>query len=109
MTSVAVNSARGEHTGTTASTENVSKRNNTLCVLNTNDETRNNFLDQVSELSDPGTHFDRQLHTNHNYSFFRRKSAFCNKVSKFRLLNHFFAKKQTVENSNTSILFDSFV
>ena len=38
----------GEHIRITASFENVSVRINTLHVLNTNDETRNNFPDEVS-------------------------------------------------------------
>ena len=52
--------------------ENVSQRSNTLHVLNTNDETRNNIPDEVSELWVPGTHFDRQQHTHRNaaYKFF---------------------------------------
>ena len=58
-----VSSVRGEHIGITAPFENVSKRNNTLHVLNTNDETRNKIPDELSELSVPDTHFDRQPHT----------------------------------------------
>ena len=45
------NSNRGEHIGITASLENVSERNNTLHVLNTNEGTRNNIPDEVSGLS----------------------------------------------------------
>ena len=37
--------------------------NNTLHFLNANDETRNNIPDEISELSVPGTIFDRQPHT----------------------------------------------
>ena len=37
-----------------------------LHVSNVNDETRHNFPDEVSELSAPNTHFDRQTHTHHN-------------------------------------------
>ena len=59
-------SERGEHIGITAPFENVSKSNNTLDVFNTIDETRNNIPDEVSELSVPGTHFDRQSHIHHN-------------------------------------------
>ena len=36
-----------------------------LQVLNTNDETRNNVADEVSELSVPGTHFDWQPDAHH--------------------------------------------
>ena len=32
-------------------------------MLNTKDETQNNISDEVSELSVPGTHFDRQIYT----------------------------------------------
>ena len=62
-TSVPANSERGERIAITASFENVSDGNNTLQVLNTNDETRRNILDKVSESSVPGTHFDRQSYT----------------------------------------------
>ena len=64
-TSVTANSERGEQIGITAPFENVSERNNTLYVLNVNDETRNNIPDEVSELSVPGTHYDRQSHAHH--------------------------------------------
>ena len=64
-TSVTANSERGEHIGFTFPFENLSERNNTLHVLNVNDETRNKNSDEVIELSVPGTHFDRQPHTHH--------------------------------------------
>ena len=54
VTSVAANSKRGEHVGINASFENASGNNN---ALNGNDETQNNILDQVSELSVPETNF----------------------------------------------------
>ena len=66
-TSVMVNSEGGEQMGITAAFENASERNNTLHVLNANDETRNNILDEVKEFSVPGTHFDRQPHTHQRY------------------------------------------
>ena len=65
-TSVIAYSERGEHIGISASFENVSEWNNMLHVFNTNDETRINIPDEVSELSVPGTHFDRQPHTHHS-------------------------------------------
>ena len=68
-TSVLANSERGEHIGITASFENVSERNNTLHLLNTDDETTYNFTDQVSELSVPGTYSDGQPHTFHKNAF----------------------------------------
>ena len=66
-TSVMANSERGEHIGISAPLENVSEENNALHVFNTNDETRNNNPDEVSDLSVPGTHFDGQPHTHNNY------------------------------------------
>ena len=65
VTSVTVNSERGEHVGINAYFENASGNNNTLGVSSRNDETRLNIPDEVSELSVPETHFDRQAHTNH--------------------------------------------
>ena len=65
VTSVSANSERREHVGINASFENASENNNTLGVTNVNDETRLNMQDEVSELSVPGTHFDRQSHTHH--------------------------------------------
>ena len=49
-TSVMANSERGEHIGITATFENVSGRSNRLHVFNTNDETRNDIPEEVSEL-----------------------------------------------------------
>ena len=65
VTSVTGNSKRGKRIRFTAFFENVSERNNTLPVLNTNDESRKNIPDEVSQLSVPRTHFDRQPHTHH--------------------------------------------
>ena len=65
-TSVSANSERRERVGINASFENASKNNDTLDVSNVNDETRQNNPDEVSELSVPGTHFDRQTHTHHS-------------------------------------------
>ena len=64
-TSVMAISEHGEHRGITASFENVSERNSSLHVFNTNDEAQNNIPDEVSELSVPGSHLDRQPHTLH--------------------------------------------
>ena len=64
VTSVTANSERGERVGINASFENASE-NNTLRVSNVNDETRQNIPDEVSELSVPETHFDRQPHPHH--------------------------------------------
>ena len=59
------NSECGEHVGINASFENASRNNNMLNVSNVNDKTRQNIPDEVSELSGPETHFDRQSHTHH--------------------------------------------
>ena len=64
-TSVSANSERRERVGINASLENASKNNDTLNASNVNDETRHNNPDEVSELSVPETHFDRQAHTHH--------------------------------------------
>ena len=68
VTSVSANSERREHAGINASFENASENNNKLNATNENDETRQNIHDEVSESSVPGTQFDRQPNTHHNYS-----------------------------------------
>ena len=65
VTSVLVNSERREHVGIDPPFENASENNNTLNTTNINDETRHNINDKASELSVPGTHFDRQPQTHH--------------------------------------------
>ena len=65
VTSVSANSEHREHTGINASFENASENNNTIGVTNINDEARRNSQDGVSELSVPGTQFDRQSHIHH--------------------------------------------
>ena len=67
-TNLTANSERGEQVGISTSFENASGNNNTLHVLNVNDETRNKISDEVSEFSVPETHFERQAHTHHNNS-----------------------------------------
>ena len=64
-TSVSANSERRERVGVNASLENASRNNDTLDVSNVNDETRHNIPDEVSELSVPVTHFDRQPQNHH--------------------------------------------
>ena len=64
-TSVSANLERKERVGINASFENASKNNDTLNVSNVNDETRHKIQDEVSELSAPEIHFDRQSHTHH--------------------------------------------
>ena len=64
-TSVSANSERREHVGNSTSFENASGNSDTLGVSNRNDETRHNIPDEVSELSVPETHFDRQTYTHH--------------------------------------------
>ena len=63
VTSVVTNSERGKHIGINASFENASGNDNTLGVSDVNNETRHNIPDEVSELTVPETHFDRQTHT----------------------------------------------
>ena len=63
--SVSANSERRELVGVNASLENASRNNDTLDVSNVNDETRHNIPDEVSELSVPVTHFDRQPYAHH--------------------------------------------
>ena len=65
VASMSANSKRREHTGINASFENASEKNNTIGVTNKNDEARRNSQDGVSELSVPGTQFDRQSHIHH--------------------------------------------
>ena len=65
VTSVSANSERRGHVGIIVFFENASGNNHTLGVSNVNDETRHNIPDEVSELSVPETHFDRQPHTHH--------------------------------------------
>ena len=64
-TSVSANSERMENVGINTSFQKASGNNNTLGVSNGNDETRHNIPDEVSELSVPETHFDRQAGTHH--------------------------------------------
>ena len=65
--SVTVNSERGKDTGITASFETVSdtERNNAFHQMITNDETRVNIPEKVSEFSVSRRHLDRQPHGNH--------------------------------------------
>ena len=65
VTSVSANSKRGELVGINVPFENASGNNNILQVSNVIDETRYNVPNEVSELSAPETHFDRQTHTHH--------------------------------------------
>ena len=67
VASVSVKSERREHVGINAPFENASRNEDTLDVSKVNDETRHNIPDEVSGLSVPETHFDRQPHTHHNY------------------------------------------
>ena len=69
-TSVCADSERKERVGINASFDNASKNNDTLDVSNVNDETRHNIPDEVSKLSVPLTHFDRQPNTYHIYHLF---------------------------------------
>ena len=66
--SITAISERGERIGITAPFDSASENNNVFHISNTNDETRNNIPDEVSEFSVPGTCFDRQSHTHHSMS-----------------------------------------
>ena len=63
VTSVSVNSESRERAGIDAPLKNASRNNDTPDVSNSNDETRHNIPDEVSELSVTDTQFDRQSHT----------------------------------------------
>ena len=65
VTSASGNSERREYEGINASFENASANNRTLGMANTNDETRHDFHDGVSELPVLEAQFDRQLPTHH--------------------------------------------
>ena len=65
VTSASGNSERREYAGINASFENASANNRTLGMANTNDETRHDFHDGVSELPVLEAQFDRQLPTHH--------------------------------------------
>ena len=65
VTGVSVNSERREHAGINASFENASGNNDTQVISKVNDETRHSITEEVSELSVPETHFDRQPQTHH--------------------------------------------
>ena len=65
MTSVNANSERGEHVGINASFKRATGNNKILQVSKVNDETRQNFPDEVNDFSVPETHCDRQAHTHH--------------------------------------------
>ena len=66
--SVTADSVRGEQVRITASSENVSERNNTFHQLNVNDETRGYIPDKLSEFPVPETQSDRKSHAHHNFS-----------------------------------------
>ena len=75
-TSVSTNSERREHAGIIAYSENASRNNDTHGVSSVNDETRHNVPDEVSELSVPETHFDRQPQTHHSYVAYKLRILF---------------------------------
>ena len=73
-TSVAANWECREHVVNNASFESASVNNN---VRNGNDETRKNVPSEVSELSVPETHFDRQVQTQHNCQVLPSAALIC--------------------------------
>ena len=102
VTSVSVNSERREHAGINASFENASGNNDTQVISKVNDETRHSITEELSELSVPETHFDRQPHTHHmvkgngdrhsqthhsrSHGFFLPSSFFCVSVMSILLI-----------------------
>ena len=79
-TTVSANSERREHVGINTPFENASENNNTLGVSSIKDETRHNIPDEVSGLSVPETHFDRQARTHHMLT---RQTAQTNQFPEF--------------------------
>ena len=107
VTSVTANSERGERVGINASFENASENNNTLRVSNVNDETRQNIPDEVSELSVPETHFDRQPHTHHMVT---GQSAQTNQIHEFltgRILTPHNPPSHQYQNLSTQVSQDN--
>ena len=65
MASTRTELEREERVGISAPSESASENNKVLHLSNMNEETQNNILDDISELSVPGTRFDRQSHNHH--------------------------------------------
>ena len=65
VTSVTANSERAENIGIKTVFEDASGNKNIPYASNVIDEPRHNIPNEVSELSVPETHFDRQAHTHH--------------------------------------------
>ena len=61
------NLERDEHQMFTGLFESVFERNSTPHVFDTNDETRNKLLDEISELSVAREHFDWKPHTSDSF------------------------------------------
>ena len=66
-TSVYANSERRKHVGINTFFGKASGNNNTLGVTNVNGETRHNIPEEVSEMSVPETHFNRQARIHHKF------------------------------------------
>ena len=94
MSSVTSNSERGEYVGIIAFFQNASWNNNILHVSNVNDETRHNIPGEVSELSVPETHFDRQTHTHHSQKCLKAKEI---KFRHLRIRIRFFVAVSKIE------------
>ena len=107
VTSLSANSKRSEHVGVNASFENASRNNNTLGVSNVNDETRHDIPDDVSELSVPETHFNRQPHTHHIVT---GQTAQTNQIPEFltgRILTPRNPPSHQYQNLSTQVLQDN--
>ena len=78
-----LNLERGEHKGHTSPFENVSEKNCTLHVLNTNMETRINIPDEVTGLSVPRTHLRSPSPRYTNSSHGDRKNSPTNQILEY--------------------------
>ena len=107
VTSASATSERREYIGSNVPFENASENNNTLGVTNVNDETRHNISDEVSELSVPETHFDRQAHTHHMVT---GQTAQTNQFPEFltgRIVTQWNPPSHQYQNLSTQVLQDN--
>ena len=87
--------------------ENASENNHILHISNINDETRHNIPDEVSELSVPETHFERQTHT---HQMVTGQTTQTNQVLEFltgRILSPRNPPAHQYQNLSTQILQDN--
>ena len=77
VTCVSANSERREQVWINALFESASGSNDTLGVSKVNDETRHDIADEVSELSVPEAHFDRQPQTHQEHHLCASRRGVC--------------------------------